>query len=250
MFALAREHADRTGREAVMFSSILRAQVSLAWVIGPPLAYALALWGLTFTVMYLSAAVAFVVCGVMVWLFLPSMSKNVPLATGAVEAPRRNRRDTLLLFVICTLMWGTNSLYIINMPLFIINELHLPEKLAGIMMGTAAGLEIPTMLIAGYFAKRLGKRLLMRIAVVAGFFFYARHAVYSPAILLAYSCWRFTSASSAGLACSISGSDAGTSGFSHNSLYKYHSRGLDYLPDRWRVLPLKSGTITRYSGLR
>ncbi|PCO26300.1 MFS transporter, partial [Morganella morganii] len=25
------------------------------------------------------------------------------------------------------------------------------------MMGTAAGLEIPTMLIAGYFAKRLGK---------------------------------------------------------------------------------------------
>ena len=34
MFALAREHADRTGREAVMFSSILRAQVSLA-VIGP-----------------------------------------------------------------------------------------------------------------------------------------------------------------------------------------------------------------------
>jgi SET family sugar efflux transporter-like MFS transporter len=55
-------------------------------------------------------------------------------------------------------MWGTNSLYIINMPLFIINELHLPEKLAGIMMGTAAGLEIPTMLIAGYYAKRFGKR--------------------------------------------------------------------------------------------
>ena len=73
-------------------------------------------------------------------------------------------------------MWGTNSLYIINMPLFIINELHLPEKLAGIMMGTAAGLEIPTMLIAGYFAKRLGKRLLMRIAVVAGFSL-CRHAV-------------------------------------------------------------------------
>ena len=52
---------------------------------------------------------------------------------------------------------GTNSLYIINMPLFIIDELHLPEKLAGIMMGTAAGLEIPTMLIAGYYA-RFGKR--------------------------------------------------------------------------------------------
>ncbi|WP_282028704.1 sugar efflux transporter SetB [Escherichia coli] len=184
MFALAREHADKTGREAVMFSSFLRAQVSLAWVIGPPLAYALAM-GFSFTVMYLSAAVAFIVCGVMVWLFLPSMQKELPLATGTVEAPRRNRRDTLLLFVICTLMWGSNSLYIINMPLFIINELHLPEKLAGVMMGTAAGLEIPTMLIAGYFAKRLGKRFLMRVAAVGGLCFYAGMLMaHSPVILL------------------------------------------------------------------
>ncbi|BDI51586.1 MULTISPECIES: sugar efflux transporter SetB [unclassified Escherichia] len=184
MFALAREHTDKTGREAVMFSSFLRAQVSLAWVIGPPLAYALAM-GFSFTVMYLSAAVAFIVCGVMVWLFLPSMQKELPLATGTVEAPRRNRRDTLLLFVICTLMWGSNSLYIINMPLFIINELHLPEKLAGVMMGTAAGLEIPTMLIAGYFAKRLGKRFLMRVAAVGGVCFYAGMLMaHSPVILL------------------------------------------------------------------
>ncbi|EEC8567277.1 sugar efflux transporter SetB [Escherichia coli] len=184
MFALAREHADKTGREAVMFSSFLRAQVSLAWVIGPPLAYALAM-GFSFTVMYLSAAVAFIVCGVMVWLFLPSMQKELPLATGTVEAPRRNRRDTLLLFVICTLMWGSNSLYIINMPLFIINELHLPEKLAGVMMGTAAGLEIPTMLIAGYFAKRLGKRFLMRVAAMGGVCFYAGMLMaHSPVILL------------------------------------------------------------------
>lgn len=184
MFALAREHADKTGREAVMFSSFLRAQVSLAWVIGPPLAYALAM-GFSFTVMYLSAAVAFIVCGVMVWLFLPSMQKELPLATGTIEAPRRNRRDTLLLFVICTLMWASNSLYIINMPLFIINELHLPEKLAGVMMGTAAGLEIPTMLIAGYFAKRLGKRFLMRVAAVGGVCFYAGMLMaHSPVILL------------------------------------------------------------------
>lgn len=184
MFALAREHADKTGREAVMFSSFLRAQVSLAWVIGPPLAYALAM-GFSFTVMYLSAAVAFIVCGVVVWLFLPSMQKELLLATGTIEAPRRNRRDTLLLFVICTLMWGSNSLYIINMPLFIINELHLPEKLAGVMMGTAAGLEIPTMLIAGYFAKRLGKRFLMRVAAVGGVCFYAGMLMaHSPVILL------------------------------------------------------------------
>ena len=85
-------------------------------------------------------------------------------------------------------MWGTNSLYIINMPLFIIDELHLPEKLAGIMMGTAAGLEIPTMLIAGYYAK-LRQRFLMRIAAVAGLLFYVGMlTVHTPALLLLYSC--------------------------------------------------------------
>ncbi len=184
LFALAREHADHTGREAVMFSSILRAQVSLAWVVGPPLAYALAM-GFGFPAMYLSAAVAFVVCGAMVWFFLPTMRKEPKLATGVLESPRRNRRDALLLFTICTLMWGTNSLYIINMPLFIINELHLSEKLAGVMMGTAAGLEIPTMLIAGYYAKRFGKRFLMRIAAVAGLLFYVGMlTAHSPALLL------------------------------------------------------------------
>lgn len=185
MFALAREHADKTGREAVMFSSILRAQVSLAWVVGPPLAYALAM-GFGFPTMYLSAAVAYIVCGIIVWLMLPSMRKIKPAAGSRIEAPRTNRRDALLLFSICTLMWGTNSLYIINMPLFIIEELHLPEKLAGLMMGTAAGLEIPTMLIAGYYAKRFGKRFLMRVAVAAGLLFYiGMLTVHSPALLLA-----------------------------------------------------------------
>lgn len=230
MFALAREHADKTGREAVMFSSFLRAQVSLAWVIGPPLAYALAM-GFSFTVMYLSAAVAFIVCGVMVWLFLPSMQKELPLATGTVEAPRRNRRDTLLLFVICTLMWGSNSLYIINMPLFIINELHLPEKLAGVMMGTAAGLEIPTMLIAGYFAKRLGKRFLMRVAAVGGVCFYAGMLMaHSPAILLGlqllkcYFYWH----SGRHRDALFSGFDARSGRFSHHALYQHFARGLDH----------------------
>ena len=60
-----------------------------------------------------------------------------------LEAPRRAlaRRTTVIHYLHADV--GTNSLYIINMPLFIIDELHLPEKLAGIMMGTAAGLEIP-----------------------------------------------------------------------------------------------------------
>ncbi|ENB4453962.1 sugar efflux transporter [Escherichia albertii] len=174
MFALAREHADMNGRETVMFSTFLRAQISLAWVIGPPLAYELAM-GFSFKVMYLTAAIAFVLCGLIVWLFLPSIQKSIPATTRPVDmsATSHNRRDTWLLFVVCTMMWGANNLYIINMPLFIIDELHFTDRLAGEMIGIAAGLEIPAMLIAGYFIKRIGKRFLMLIAIVSGICFYA-----------------------------------------------------------------------------
>lgn len=172
MFALAREHAERTGREAVMFSSILRAQVSLAWVIGPPIAFALAL-GFGFKVMYLAAATTFILCGALVWKMQPSMPKAAGTNGATLQAPRQNRRDTLLLFIACTLMWTANGMYLINMPLYVMRELNLPEKLAGMLMGTAAGLEIPTMLLAGMVARRFGKRFLMRCAVLAGVLFYA-----------------------------------------------------------------------------
>ncbi|CAI0715881.1 MULTISPECIES: sugar efflux transporter [Serratia] len=171
MFALAREHADRTGREAVMFTSIMRAQVSLAWVIGPPIAFALAL-GFGFKVMYLAGAAAFVLCGALVWKLLPSMPKAAAAGGATLEAPRQNRRDALLLFAACTLMWTANSMYLINMPLYMAHALRLPERLTGILMGTAAGLEIPTMLLAGMVAKRFGKGCLMRGAVGAGLLFY------------------------------------------------------------------------------
>ncbi|MCZ8862562.1 sugar efflux transporter [Escherichia albertii] len=174
MFALAREHADMNGRETVMFSTFLRAQISLAWVIGPPLAYELVM-GFSFKVMYLTAAIAFVLCGLIVWLFLPSIQKSIPATTRPVDmsTTSHSRRDTWLLFVVCTMMWGANNLYIINMPLFIIDELHFTDRLAGEMIGIAAGLEIPAMLIAGYFIKRIGKRFLMLIAIVSGICFYA-----------------------------------------------------------------------------
>ncbi|KEP71883.1 hypothetical protein HR12_31970, partial [Microbacterium sp. SUBG005] len=55
LFALAREYADSSAREVVMFSSVMRAQLSLAWVIGPPLAFMLAL-NYGFTTMFSIAA--------------------------------------------------------------------------------------------------------------------------------------------------------------------------------------------------
>ena len=172
LFALAREYADNSAREVVMFSSVMRAQLSLAWVIGPPLAFMLAL-NYGFTVMFSIAAEIFTLSLVLIAFMLPSVAR--------VELPSENAlsmqggwqdSNVRMLFVASTLMWTCNTMYIIDMPLWISSELGLPDKLAGFLMGTAAGLEIPAMILAGYYVKRYGKRRMMVIAVAAGVLFY------------------------------------------------------------------------------
>lgn len=172
LFALAREYADNSAREVVMFSSVMRAQFSLAWVIGPPLAFMLAL-NYGFTVMFSIAAGIFTLSLVLIAFMLPSVAR--------VELPSENAlsmqggwqdSNVRMLFVASTLMWTCNTMYIIDMPLWISSELGLPDKLAGFLMGTAAGLEIPAMILAGYYVKRYGKRRMMVIAVAAGVLFY------------------------------------------------------------------------------
>ncbi|EIG3882277.1 sugar efflux transporter SetA [Escherichia coli] len=172
LFALAREYADNSAREVVMFSSVMRAQLSLAWVIGPPLAFMLAL-NYGFTMMFSIAAGIFTLSLVLIAFMLPSVAR--------VELPSENAlsmqggwqdSNVRMLFVASTLMWTCNTMYIIDMPLWISSELGLPDKLAGFLMGTAAGLEIPAMILAGYYVKRYGKRRMMVIAVAAGVLFY------------------------------------------------------------------------------
>lgn len=172
LFALAREYADNSAREVVMFSSVMRAQLSLAWVIGPPLAFMLAL-NYGFTVMFSIASGIFTLSLVLIAFMLPSVAR--------VELPSENAlsmqggwqdSNVRMLFVASTLMWTCNTMYIIDMPLWISSELGLPDKLAGFLMGTAAGLEIPAMILAGYYVKRYGKRRMMVIAVAAGVLFY------------------------------------------------------------------------------
>lgn len=172
LFALAREYADSSAREVVMFSSVMRAQLSLAWVIGPPLAFMLAL-NYGFTVMFSIAAVIFAVSLVLIALMLPSVARvEQPVDAPLAQVNGWQDRNVRMLFIASTLMWTCNTMYIIDMPLWISAELGLSDKLAGVLMGTAAGLEIPAMILAGFYVKRFGKRRMMIAAVAAGVLFY------------------------------------------------------------------------------
>lgn len=172
IFALAREYADSSAREVVMFSSIMRAQLSLAWVIGPPLSFMLAL-NYGFTTMFLIAAGIFVISLAIIFFALPSVSRiEQPADVALTQVSGWKDKNVRMLFIASMLMWTCNTMYIIDMPLWVSSDLGLPESLAGLLMGTAAGLEIPAMILAGYYVKRFGKRRMMVIAVAAGVLFY------------------------------------------------------------------------------
>ena len=172
LFALAREYADSSAREVVMFSSVMRAQLSLAWVIGPPLAFMLAL-NYGFTMMFAIAAGIFAISLAMIALMLPSVVRIEQAADVEItQVSGWNDPNVRMLFIASTLMWTCNTMYIIDMPLWISSDLGLPDKLAGILMGTAAGLEIPAMILAGYYVKRFGKRRMMVTSVAFGVLFY------------------------------------------------------------------------------
>jgi MFS transporter, SET family, sugar efflux transporter len=181
VFALAREHTDRLAREAGMFNAILRAQISLAWVIGPPIAFALAI-GYGFATMYLCAGLAFIAGALLVGYRLPAS----PPRTGKTATGSGFSSAVRLPFLTSTLMWTCNGMYLIAMPLYVTRTLGLPAHTAGILMGTAAGLEIPVMLLAGRITGRIGKRPLIRISAVAGVVFYLGMCAFRlPAVLLA-----------------------------------------------------------------
>lgn len=189
IFALAREYAVKTGRNVVAFNSLIRAQLSLAWVIGPPLSFVLAIqYGFTF--MYLTAVAMYLIAIVVVALFLPLVERN-PITTETIKSLAANpntsiikNKSVVFLFLATVSMWTANMMYLIDMPLYIDESLHLSQALPGHLMGVAAGLEIPIMLIAGYLVPYVGKRNLIFFGVICGGIFYVGVILFQTAFAL------------------------------------------------------------------
>ena len=188
VFAMAREYAEKSGRNAVAFNSLIRAQLSLAWVIGPPLSFALAI-NYGFTAMYLCAMSMFIISMIVVTIFLPPVEKMAVSSFTATELAAANQsiftnRNVMCLLISTIFMWTANMMYIIDMPIYVEAVLHLSNSLPGGLMGLAAGIEIPIMIIAGYLVPVLGKRNLFFIAIVCGILFYIGMILFKDATML------------------------------------------------------------------
>ncbi|WP_235603482.1 sugar efflux transporter [Piscirickettsia litoralis] len=169
LFAHAREYTKQQKKDSNMFITVMRSLYSLAWVVGPPISFVIAIdYGFFF--LYLVATIMFLFCTLVVMLKLPKSTN--PKFTQAHKINVWENRDVRLLFTASTLMWTSNNMYRISMPLYVFYSLHLNEKLAGIMMGIAACVEIPAMLVSGYYTRKIGKHNMMLISASAGILFY------------------------------------------------------------------------------
>lgn len=178
LLAYSLDYAERSIPEEriPLFNAIVRAQIAVAWVAGPPLGFMLASY-FSFKTMYVTAALMFLFIGLMIWFFLPSLRHQVHVYEGSEAAERlaltpSQKRALLYCVIGFSLMWGANNAYLISMPLHLKDGVLIGTEYVGWIMGTCAGLEIPFMLLAGYFAARINIMTLVRFAGISALLLY------------------------------------------------------------------------------
>lgn len=163
IFASAREYAIKNiKRGSLMFTTFLRSLASLSWVIGPPISYGIALGG-SFDLLFMVTMGMFSLCCLASFLFLPNvLDKSV--ADKSRHIAWWKNSSVMMLFVGIACMFTAFSSYMTTMPLYVTQELKLPENTPGFMLSLAAGLEIPLM----FLAARLSKAIGLKVVVIAG----------------------------------------------------------------------------------
>ncbi|WP_143631873.1 MFS transporter, partial [Streptomyces thermovulgaris] len=79
---------------------------------------------------------------------------------------------TVLVLGVVVLLLGANSMYQIDIPLHITEELGMSPRFAGLLLGVSAALEVPLMVLAGVWADRVGKQRMMVAATVCATVFF------------------------------------------------------------------------------
>ena len=122
--------------------------------------------------MYLWQVLPFTVCAGVSKL-LPKIPRQSAVKNQEILDNTPPRKSVIYLFIANLLLWTCNSMYLINMPLFVINELHLKQRTGGNINGDGCGIGNSCDDFAGYLTKYFSKKRLMMIALVSGLAFYS-----------------------------------------------------------------------------
>lgn len=190
MLAYSLDYANRdVPKDKVpLFNAIVRAQIAFAWVAGPPLGFVLATQ-IGFTNTYTIVALSYLLIAFASYHFLPSLSatqiSNVKKSeSNSTGLPKETKVALIFAVIGFSLLFGVNNAYLISLPLHLKNNLLIDPQWIGPVMGLAAGLEIPFMLLAGHFAARISIIRLIYLAAFSALCLYA-------GVYFATSLWHF-----------------------------------------------------------
>lgn len=163
IFAIAREQVDDA--QAALFQSVLRACISMSWIVGPPVAYLLFEQIGFARLMWVTAAM-FGLC----LLLLPGLPDALVNQQQQQQVATNRRIKWLALMIMA--VFAANSMYIVYMPLYVRETLGIVGMAPGLLMGLAAGLEIPIMIAGGAMAHRWPLFRPLWVASAGGVMFY------------------------------------------------------------------------------
>lgn len=180
LFSLAREITEREASVDIpVVMSVMRALVSLAWIVGPVIA-SFVIQKFDYQGLFLTVAAMYLLVGLFV-LFLPAETQDMRPTNTSIEqtsATKINFKNVLLsphvIFALLAFMAFeiANSMGGIATPLYVTQDLSGGKLDVGIIAGINAALQVPIMITLGLMAKRFGSSLLMNFAGLFGAAYY------------------------------------------------------------------------------
>lgn len=175
MLTMSRQWAGNNKLNITLFNARIRASMSFAWMLGPPIGFMLVA-SIGFSSSFILAMLFAVLGMLFVVFFVPEHQpkKEEPSPEKAVQAAKANKAPLSFWFLGGAVVMGatSNIMYSSALPLYTLNELNLPSYTPGVLMGLVACIEIPVMLYASRLSRTIAKHHLMTLSFVFGISFY------------------------------------------------------------------------------
>jgi len=164
-----------------------RAIISAAWMGGPPLATAIIGWSGARGILLALAVIAVVniaLTAVMMRQTRPGPAEVEGLAQSQHALPPGSRTATVVIIGAFVLFQATNATAMTFMALYVTETVGLAVLWAGIVLGVAAALEVPALMIIGRLGDRVSHLTLVAVGAVLSAVYYAGLVVVTEPVLL------------------------------------------------------------------